>query len=67
MQGRRGVGAHVQDARPTIEDEPNIPKNSREVLEDSDEEYELPFDTASDLLQIFEGLEGENLFLIQQG
>lgn len=43
----------------------NFPKEVREVLEDNEDEYLLPFQEAAELLQIFEGLEGENLFLIQ--
>jgi len=37
------------------------------VLEDNEDSYKLPFEEVAELLQIFEGLEGENLFLIQQG
>jgi hypothetical protein len=37
------------------------------VLEDSDDEFEMPFKDANDLMSIFENLEEKNLFLIQQG
>lgn len=37
------------------------------MLEDSDDEFEMPFKDANDLMSIFENLEEKNLFLIQQG
>jgi hypothetical protein len=42
----------------------NINKKLRKVLEDSDDEYDLPFKNAHDLMSIFENYEEENLFLI---
>ena len=44
-----------------------IPKDLREVIEDSDDEYELFFESPDQLLEIFATLEEKNLFLIQQG
>ncbi len=43
-----------------------IPKDLREVIEDSDNEYELFFENPDQLLDIFANLEEKNLFLIQQ-
>jgi len=37
----------------------------REVIEDSDDDYELFFDTPDELMEIFATLEEKNLFLIQ--
>jgi hypothetical protein len=37
------------------------------VLEESDDEYKMPFEEPNDLMSIFENLEEKNLFLIQQG
>lgn len=42
-----------------------IPKDLREVIEDSDDEYELYFESPDQLLEIFASLEEKNLFLIQ--
>lgn len=39
----------------------------REILEDSEEEYKVPFCDPQELLDIFSALEEQNLFLIQQG
>jgi hypothetical protein len=39
----------------------------REILEDSEDEYTVPFTHSSELLEIFSMLEEQNLFLIQQG
>jgi hypothetical protein len=36
----------------------------REILEDSEDEYEVPFTYPSELLDIFSTLEEQNLFLI---
>lgn len=50
-----------------IIDDLNINRKMRAVLEDSEDEYEKPFDSPDELMQIFEMLEEKNLFLIQQG
>ena len=39
----------------------------QEILEDSEDEYPVPFADPSDLIDIFSMLEEQNLFLIQQG
>ena len=39
----------------------------RQILEDSEDEYELPFSEPQKLLDLFSILEEQNLFLIQQG
>lgn len=39
----------------------------REILEDSEEEYNVPFADPQELIDIFSTLEEQNLFLIQQG
>lgn len=43
-----------------------IPKDLREVIEDSDDDYPLFFAEPDQLLEIFSTLEEQNLFLIQQ-
>lgn len=48
----------------SIIDDLNIQKKLRKVLEESDDEYEMPFKDANDLMSIFENLEEKNLFLI---
>lgn len=45
-------------------DDLNINKRLRKVLEDSDEEYEIPFKNTSEMMEIFENLEEKNLSLI---
>ena len=39
----------------------------RQILEDSEDEYEVPFKDPQQLLDLFAMLEEQNLFLIQQG
>ena len=46
-------------------DELNIAKKIRKVLEDSEDEYEKPFESADELMQIKDSLEDKSLFLIQ--
>ncbi len=54
-------------AAPTGENnDVQIPKDLREVIEDSDNEYELYFRDPGQLMDIFSNLEEKNLFLIQQ-
>ena len=43
-----------------------IPRDLREVIEDSEDEYDLYFKTPDQLMDIFATLEEKNLFLIQQ-
>ena len=38
----------------------------REVIEDSGDEFEIPFKEPEQLMEIFSTLEEQNLFLIQQ-
>ena len=42
----------------------NININLRRILEDSDNEYDMPFGSPSDMMEIFENLEEKNLSLI---
>lgn len=44
-----------------------IPKDLRDLIEDSDDDYKPCFENPDQLLEIFAGLEEKNLFLIQQG
>ena len=41
-------------------EELNINIRLRKILEDSDNEYDMPFKTPSDLMEIFENLEEKN-------
>ena len=45
----------------------NVSKKLRKVLEDSDDDFKVPFNSPDDLMHLFENLEEKNLFLIQQG
>ena len=50
-----------------VKNELNIPNKLREIIDDNDDNYKVPFEKANELMDIFENLEEKNLFLIQQG
>lgn len=50
-----------------VKNELNIPNKLREIIDDNDDDYKVPFKKANELMDIFENLEEKNLFLIQQG
>jgi hypothetical protein len=50
-----------------VKNELNIPNKLREIIDDTHDDYKVPFQKANELMDIFENLEEKNLFLIQQG
>lgn len=55
------------EERGSVINDLNILEKLKKVLEESDDEYKMPFEEPNDLMSIFENLEEKNLFLIQQG
>jgi hypothetical protein len=49
-----------------LEAELNIPPELKEIIDDSDDELPLRFDSPADLMEIFSVLEEKNLFLIKR-
>ena len=73
---KRGPNAGRQDNNQTndnnddlndVKNDLNIPLKLREIIDDNDDDYKVPFQNAHELMDIFENLEEKNLFLIQQG
>jgi hypothetical protein len=48
-----------------VKNELNIPHKLREIIDDNDDNYKVPFEKPNELMDIFENLEEKNLFLIQ--
>jgi hypothetical protein len=48
-------------------DDLNINSKLKDVLDEADQQDDLPLSSVSELMNIFESLEEKNLFLIQQG
>ena len=49
-----------------LEADLNIPPELKEIIEDSDDELPLRFQTPAELMEIFTTLEDQNLFLIKR-
>ena len=65
-QANQGAAAAANANNRSDDNQVAIPKDLREVIEDSDDEYALFFEQPDKLLEIFSNLEEQNLFLIQQ-
>ena len=47
-----------------VKNDLNIPNKLREIIDDTDDDYRVPFKKSNELMDIFENLEEKNLFLI---
>jgi len=47
-----------------LEADLNIPKELKEIIDDSDDDLEIGFESPEQLMEIFSHLEEKNLFLI---
>lgn len=63
--GAAAAAAAVQQQQRHDDNDVVIPKDLRDLIEDSDDDYQPYFEKPEQLLEIFAGLEEKNLFLIQ--
>ena len=65
-KGKDRGSSETKGAAASIEADPNIPPELREIVDDSDDDFPLRFKDHNELIDIFSTLEENNLLEIQR-